>query len=88
MKVGDVVDELLVHASDPRSAVNMGAILALNALWTHHAPDNINGPPGGWAGRQVPDEAIELVRESLLAALAALKASGEKHPTNPGELPS
>jgi hypothetical protein len=81
MKVGDLVDELLVHVSDPRSEVRMGAILALNALWEHHAPDCIGA--GEPAGRQIPDEAIGRVRESLLAAIAALDAARLKNPGEP-----
>lgn len=81
MKVGDPLDELLVHVSDPKWPVRMGAILALNALYEHHAPDCIGA--GEPAGRQIPDEAVSRVRESLLAALAALDAARMKNPDEP-----
>ena len=98
MRAGDVADELLVHVSDPRHDVNTGAIHALNALWEHHAPECINAvdeflehEPGEKlpASRQIPPERIARARESLLAAIAALDAAREKHPSGPsGVVPS
>lgn len=98
MRALDITDELIVHVTDPRHDVNTGAILALNTLWEHHAPECINTVEQFFehkdgdtlpAGNQIPPEKIARARESLLAAIAALDAAREKHPSGPsGVVPS
>jgi hypothetical protein len=88
MKVGDPLNELLLGCDHPANAVNMGAAHALNALYEHHCPDRINsfqGDDGGVlpAAKEIPGEALALIRQSLVAALEAFDRARADNPSGP-----
>jgi hypothetical protein len=86
MKVGDILDALLVHRDHPDSKTNMAAIFALNTLYEQFCPQCINGGGehhNGDARREIPAAAIEQIRASLTAALEGLEVAKHMPPRSP-----